>query len=170
MGLTKLLSLIYLLWDFLDLEIVPVRLLRSDSYLTRVAAAKYQIWTWYSIGQCFGHSWKRGKYRIGGYWFSKPRPWTEWAWSCHAVDYVNAEKNGCNLAGDIFKCISAIKFWFKFRHALSWMNTVVLWFWLKFIPKYRTDDRLVMVQVMACSQTGDKPLPKPVMSYGHMAT
>ena len=35
---------------------------------------------------------------------------------------------------------------------------------LKFVPEGLTDNKPVLVQVMAWHQTGDKPLPKPMLT------
>ena len=35
---------------------------------------------------------------------------------------------------------------------------------LKFVPKSPTDNKPILVQVMAWRRTGDKPLPEPMMT------
>ena len=35
---------------------------------------------------------------------------------------------------------------------------------LKLVPKVPADNKSVLVQVMACGRTGDKPLPEPVLT------
>ena len=35
---------------------------------------------------------------------------------------------------------------------------------LKFVPSSPIDNKLALVQVMACCWTGDKPLPEPMMT------
>ena len=41
---------------------------------------------------------------------------------------------------------------------------ILIHIWLEFIPKGPTDNKLALVQVMACHQTGNKLLTKPMMT------
>ena len=36
---------------------------------------------------------------------------------------------------------------------------------LKFVPRSPIDNKPALVQVMACRLTGDKPLPKPMLTH-----
>ena len=36
---------------------------------------------------------------------------------------------------------------------------------LKFVPKGPIDNKAALVQVLACRQTGDKPLPEPMVTH-----
>ena len=41
---------------------------------------------------------------------------------------------------------------------------ISIWIFLKFVPKDPTDNKSILVQVMAWRQTGDKPLPGPMLT------
>ena len=36
---------------------------------------------------------------------------------------------------------------------------------LKFVPKGPIDNKAALVQVLVCRQTGDKPLPEPMVTH-----
>ena len=44
------------------------------------------------------------------------------------------------------------------------MSEVWLWILLKFVPKDPIDNKSALLQVMASRQTGDKPLPEPMLT------
>ena len=56
------------------------------------------------------------------------------------------------MSDDIFKCILMNE---KFR--------ILIQISLKFVPKDPIDNKSALVQEMACGQTGDKPLPEPML-------
>ena len=56
------------------------------------------------------------------------------------------------LAGNIFKCIFLYE-----------TDRIQIQISLKFVPKSPIDNKSALVQVMAWRQTGDKPLPEPMM-------
>ena len=55
---------------------------------------------------------------------------------------------------------------FRRRHFpmnfLEWKFRISIQISLKFVPKGPTDNKSALVQVMAWSRTGDKPLPEPM--------
>ena len=57
-----------------------------------------------------------------------------------------------------------IEFRFKFHWNLLPGVQIQIQISLKFIPRCPTDNKPALVKVMAWHQTGDKPLPKPVMA------
>ena len=57
------------------------------------------------------------------------------------------------LADDIFKCIF-----------LNEKFCIMIRISLKFVPKGPIDNKWALVQVMGWRQTGDKPLPGPMMT------
>ena len=58
-----------------------------------------------------------------------------------------------NLADNVFKCIF-----------LNENNRIVIQISLKFVLMGAIDNKAALVQVMAWSQTGNKPLPEPMMT------
>ena len=62
-------------------------------------------------------------------------------------------QNGPHFADDIFKCIFTNE---KF--------CILIWISLKFVSNVPTDNKSVLVQVMAWHQTGDKPLPELMLA------
>ena len=62
-------------------------------------------------------------------------------------------QNGRHFAAAIFKCISMNE---KF--------CIFIRISLKFVPKGQIESKLELVQVMAWRQTGDKPLPEPMLT------
>ena len=58
-----------------------------------------------------------------------------------------------NLADDLFKCIF-----------LNENDRIPIQILLKFVPRTPIDNTPVLVQVMAWRQTGDMPLPEPMMT------
>ena len=59
-------------------------------------------------------------------------------------------QNGCQLADNIFKCIS-----------VNENFCILLQMSLKFVPKGSINNMSALVQVMAWRKTGDRPLPEP---------
>ena len=57
------------------------------------------------------------------------------------------------LADDIFKCIF-----------LNENNRITIQITVKFVPRSPIDNKPALVQVMAWPQTGDKPLPEPMLT------
>ena len=57
------------------------------------------------------------------------------------------------LADDNLKCIF-----------LNENDGILIRIWLKFVPKCPTDNMLVLAQVMTWHQTGNKPLPEPMLT------
>ena len=57
------------------------------------------------------------------------------------------------LADDIFKCIF-----------LNENDRIPIQISLKFVPRSPVDNKPTLVQVMAWSRTGDKPLPEPMLT------
>ena len=57
------------------------------------------------------------------------------------------------LADDIFKCIF-----------LNEIDKIPIQLSLKFVPRSPIDNKPALVQVMAWSRTGDKPLPVPMLT------
>ena len=49
-----------------------------------------------------------------------------------------------------------------FSIAFSWMK--ILYFYSKFVPKCPIDNKSALVQVIAWCQTGNKPLPEPMLT------
>ena len=49
-------------------------------------------------------------------------------------------------------------------HFLIWKSLYLYWISQKFIPMDPVDDKSSLVQVVAWHQTGDKPLPEPMMT------
>ena len=63
------------------------------------------------------------------------------------------EQNGQHFADDIFKC--------------SFMNKkfcILILISPKFVPKSPSDNKPLLVQLMAWRRTGDKPLPEPILT------
>ena len=58
------------------------------------------------------------------------------------------------LADDNFKCIF-----------LNENDRIPSWISLKFVPRSVIDNIPALVQVMAWCQTGDKPLPEPMLTH-----
>ena len=64
------------------------------------------------------------------------------------------------LASDKFKCIF-----------LNENDRILILISLKFVPRSSIDNKPALVQVMAWHQTGNKPLPEPMLaqiSYAYM--
>ena len=57
------------------------------------------------------------------------------------------------LADDIFKC-----------NFLNENDRIMIQISVKFVPRSPIDNKPALVQVMAWHQTGDKPLPEPMMT------
>ena len=57
------------------------------------------------------------------------------------------------LAGDIFNCIF-----------LNQNNIIPIQISLKYVPRSPFDNKSALVQVMAWCQTGNEPLPEPMMT------
>ena len=57
------------------------------------------------------------------------------------------------LADNIFRCIF-----------LNENDKILIYISLKFFPSSPIDNKQALVQVMACRQTGDKPLPEPMLT------
>ena len=70
------------------------------------------------------------------------------------VNTLRPRQNGRHFPDNIFKCI--------FLKENIWISINIL---LKFIPKGPINDIPALVQVMAWSQSGDKPLSEPMMTY-----
>ena len=69
------------------------------------------------------------------------------------LTHLPLNKMAAILADDIFKYIFLNK---NFRISIKIS--------LKFVPKVPLDNKSVLVQVMAWRRTGDKPLPKPMLT------
>ena len=81
---------------------------------------------------------------------------------CHSKDFLThllLDKMAAILADTIFKCI-----------LLNEKFCIVIRISLKFVPKGPIDNKWALVQVMAWRQTGDKPLPGPMMTSSLMHT
>ena len=63
------------------------------------------------------------------------------------------DKIAANLADDIFKCIF-----------LNENDRISIQISLKFVPRSPIHNKSALVQVMAWRQTGDKPLPEPMLT------
>ena len=62
-------------------------------------------------------------------------------------------QNGRHFLDDIFKCIY-----------MNRKSCILIQISLKFDPNGPTDNKSVLVQVMAWCRTGDKPLPEPMLT------
>ena len=60
------------------------------------------------------------------------------------------EQNGCHFPDDIFKCI--------------FMFCVSIQISRKFLPSGPINNKSALVHVMAWCQTGNKPLPEPILT------
>ena len=60
---------------------------------------------------------------------------------------------------NIFTCI--------FLNENEWISIKIS---LKFVPKVRINNIPALVQIIACRQPGDKPLPEPMMTYNFTDT
>ena len=69
------------------------------------------------------------------------------------LTHLSLNKMAAILADDIFKCIFLNKI-FRISIKIS----------LKFVPKVPLYNKSALVQVMAWRRTGDKPLPKPMLT------
>ena len=70
-----------------------------------------------------------------------------------AINSSPPGQNGRHFADDIFKCI--------FMNEKFCISIKIS---LKFVPKGQIDNKSALVQVMAWRQTGDKPLPEPILT------
>ena len=70
----------------------------------------------------------------------------------HWVNSSFPGQNGCHFADYIFKCI--------FMNRDFCISILIS---LKFVPKGVIDNMSALFQVMSWCQTGDKPLPKPML-------
>ena len=68
--------------------------------------------------------------------------------------YMETHKNGQNFADNIFECTS---FYF-YENYSAWITISP-----KFIIKSQIDNRPTLVQAMAWCETGNKPLPDPMV-------
>ena len=69
------------------------------------------------------------------------------------INTLRQRQNGRHFADAIFRCIFVYeKFWILIKISLE------------FVPKGPIDNNSTLVQVMAWRQTGDKPLPEPMMT------
>ena len=62
-------------------------------------------------------------------------------------------QNGRHFANNIFKYIS-----------MNGKFHILIKIWLKFVLKGPTDNKTALVLVMACCQTGSRPLPEPMLT------
>ena len=86
-------------------------------------------------------------------WFVAPRDMP--AVILHAITHLNTlrpRQNGRHFADDIFKCI--------FLNENVWVPLKIS---LKFVPKGPINNIPAMVQIMAWSRPGNKPLSEPMM-------
>ena len=67
-------------------------------------------------------------------------------------DIIEAQTNGHCFAADIFRCI--------FMNENIWLSINIS---LKFVPKVQINNVPALVWIMACHQTGDKPLSEPIL-------
>ena len=63
-------------------------------------------------------------------------------------------QNGCHFVDDDFWCILIL---------LNEIVCILFKIWLKFVPKGPIDNKWALVQIMAWSRIGDKPLPEPML-------
>ena len=78
------------------------------------------------------------------------------AWRRTALNeltHLPLDKMAVILADDIFKCIS-----------LNENDRIPIQISLKFVPRSLIDNKLALVQVMACRLLGAKPLPEPMLT------
>ena len=69
------------------------------------------------------------------------------------INLFSPGQNGPHFTEDIIKCIFVNE---KF--------CILIWISLKFVPTGPIDYKPALVQVMAWLQTGDKPLPEPILT------
>ena len=74
------------------------------------------------------------------------------AWWPFPVNTLRPRQNGRHFADDIFKCI--------FLNENAWISLEIS---LKFVPKVQINNIPALVQIMAWSRPGDKPLSEPMM-------
>ena len=68
------------------------------------------------------------------------------------VNTLKPRQNGCHFADDTFKCI--------FLNENFWIPITI---WLEFVPKVPINNISALVQIMAWSRPGDKPLSESMM-------
>ena len=72
-----------------------------------------------------------------------------WDWA-NLTFILNSSPPGQN--GHLMKCIF-----------MTEKIYILIWISQKFVPKGAIDNKTALVQVMACCQTGNKPLPEPML-------
>ena len=73
--------------------------------------------------------------------------------SLNILTHLPLDKMAAILADDIFKCIF-----------LNENDKIPIQFSLKLVPRSAIDNKSALVWVIAWRQTGDKPLPEPMMT------
>ena len=71
----------------------------------------------------------------------------------YACWLISPEQDGCHLADDSFKC-----------NFMTEKCFILIQISLKFVSEGPIDNKAALVQVMAWRQTGNKPLPEPMLA------